>query len=59
LQLYCFLPLDYKIAEDTVVQPDVLVIGTPPLNSKVLEQTPALVAEVLSPSTALKDRNLK
>ena len=54
-----FLPIDYKIAEDTVVQPDVLVVCNPQMAGKVLEQTPALVAEVLSPSTALKDRNSK
>ena len=54
-----FLPVDYKIAEDTVVQPDILVVCNPQLSGKVLEQTPSLVAEVLSPSTALKDRNSK
>jgi Uma2 family endonuclease len=54
-----FLPLDYKVAEDTVVQPDILVVCNPELERKVLEKTPALVAEVLSPSTALKDRNSK
>lgn len=54
-----FLPIDYKVAEDTIVQPDVLVVCNPELDLKVLEQTPALVAEVLSPSTALKDRNSK
>ena len=54
-----FLPVDYKVAEDTVVQPDVLVVCNPQMAGKVLEQTPALVAEVLSPSTALKDRNSK
>ena len=54
-----FLPLDYKIAEDTVVQPDVLVVCNPDLDLKNLEKPPVLVVEVLSPSTALKDRNTK
>ncbi len=51
-------PVDYKVAEDTVIQPDVLVIcGTPKL--KYLDFPPSMVVEVLSPSTALKDRHTK
>ncbi|MBC7722564.1 MAG: Uma2 family endonuclease [Pedobacter sp.] len=51
-------PVDYKVAEDTVIQPDVLVIcGKPKLN--FLDFAPSLVVEVLSPSTALKDRHTK
>jgi Uma2 family endonuclease len=54
-----FLPLDYKISEDTVLQPDVLVICNPEMDKKNLEKTPQLVVEVLSPATMLKDRNTK
>jgi Uma2 family endonuclease len=54
-----FLPLDYKISENTVLQPDVLVVCNPEMDKKVLEKTPEVVVEVLSPSTMLKDRNSK
>jgi Uma2 family endonuclease len=51
-------PVDYKVADDTVVQPDVLIIcGNPKLN--FLDFPASLVVEVLSPSTALKDRHTK
>jgi Uma2 family endonuclease len=54
-----FLPLDYKISDDTVVQPDLLIVCNPELKETRLEKPPVLVAEILSPSTALKDRNTK
>ena len=54
-----FLPLDYKISDDIVLQPDLLVICNPDMDKKNLEKTPHLVVEVLSPSTMLKDRNTK
>lgn len=54
-----FLPLDYKISEDVVLQPDVMVICNPEMDKKNLEKAPLLVIEVLSPSTMLKDRNTK
>lgn len=54
-----FLPLDYKVREDTILQPDMLVVCNPDINASTLTKTPILVAEVLSPSTALKDRNTK
>jgi Uma2 family endonuclease len=51
-------PVDYKVAEDTVLQPDILVIcGEPKLS--YLDFAPSLIVEVLSPSTALKDRHTK
>jgi Uma2 family endonuclease len=50
--------VDYKIAEDTIVQPDVLLYcGS--FKKAFLDYTPKLVAEILSPSTALKDRHTK
>ncbi len=53
------LAVDWKIAEDTVVQPDNLVICHEPANEAYLLKAPALIFEILSPSTAQKDRGLK
>lgn len=51
-------PIDYKMAEDTIVQPDVLIYcGT--IAKPYLDFPPVLVAEILSPATALKDRHTK
>lgn len=57
-QCKVYPPLDWKMAEDTVVQPDVLIVCKK-IEKKYLDFPPALVAEILSPSTAAKDRNLK
>jgi Uma2 family endonuclease len=51
-------PVDYLIKEDTIVQPDVMVLCSKP-TKKFIDFTPSLVAEILSPSTALRDRNTK
>ncbi len=50
--------LDWIISDDTVVRPDVLVVGgsAPPEH---LHDTPAMIAEVLSPSTHVRDQNEK
>jgi Uma2 family endonuclease len=55
------LPVDWQIAEDTVVQPDVLVVCDENFNidDVKLETTPVLVFEILSPATSRKDRILK
>jgi Uma2 family endonuclease len=55
------LPVDWQIAEDTIVQPDVLVVCSENENIGIvkLEKTPVMVFEVLSPSTSRKDRTLK
>ncbi|MEZ4825777.1 MAG: Uma2 family endonuclease [Bacteroidia bacterium] len=51
-------PIDIHLEKDTVVQPDVSVIcgSTDSVNEY---NKPVLVVEILSPSTAIKDRNLK
>ncbi len=54
-----FLPVDWQIKDDTVVQPDVLVVCGENFNGKKLETTPVVIFEVLSPSTVKKDRSLK
>jgi Uma2 family endonuclease len=51
-------PVDYLVEDDTILQPDIL-ITCKPVNKKFLDFPPVLVAEILSPSTALKDRHSK
>lgn len=51
-------PLDYKISEDTILVPDVLIICGE-VKKKYLDFAPALIVEILSPATALRDRNTK
>ncbi len=51
-------PLDYKIAEDTILVPDILIICRE-VKKKYLDFPPSLVVEILSPSTVLRDRNTK
>lgn len=50
--------VDWKISSDTVVQPDNLVI-CPKASGQYLTRAPQLIFEILSPSTAHKDRTLK
>jgi Uma2 family endonuclease len=50
--------VDWKISDDTVVQPDNLVI-CPKASGQYLTRAPQLIIEILSPSTAHKDRTLK
>lgn len=50
--------LDWIISEFTVVRPDIMVVcGEPP--SEHLQDTPALVVEVFSPSTQQRDAGAK
>ena len=53
------LPVDWEISEDTVVQPDNLVICGDNIAGEKLTITPVLVFEITSPSTARKDKILK
>ncbi len=53
------IEIDYKIAEDTVVSPDVLLACGENLGEKYLQKTPEIIFEILSPSTEKKDRNEK
>ena len=50
--------LDFKISEDTILIPDLSIVCGE-INAKILDFAPALVVEILSPSTALRDRNTK
>lgn len=51
-------PLDYKISDDTILVPDILIICGE-VKKKFLDFPPTLVVEILSPSTALRDRHTK
>lgn len=55
-QVYNFI--DYKIADDVIVEPDILIVCGE-IKKKYLDFPPALVVEILSPSTALRDRHTK
>lgn len=53
-----YLPIDWKIKESTILQPDLLIVCQK-IEKKYLDFSPELVVEILSPSTAVKDRNIK
>ena len=53
-----YIPIDWKITEDTIVQPDLLIVCDK-IEKKFLDFPPILVVEILSPATAAKDRGLK
>ncbi len=53
------LPIDWKIDESTVVQPDNLVICHTPQEEAYIKKAPKVIFEILSKSTATVDKNLK
>jgi Uma2 family endonuclease len=53
-----YQPIDYKISEETVVGPDLLVVCGE-ITKKFLDFPPQLIAEILSPATEFKDRYTK
>jgi len=53
-----YLPVDYKVSESCILQPDVLIVYNE-IEKDFLDFPPSLVAEILSPSTALKDKHCK
>lgn len=55
---YAFTELDWKINNETVVRPDVMLVCGE-LKTDYLEFPPVLVAEVISQSSLQKDRNVK
>ena len=57
---YCkaYIPIDRKISNTTVIQPDLLIVCKP-IEKKFLDFTPLFVAEILAPFTAIKDANVK
>ncbi|OIQ84020.1 hypothetical protein GALL_341730 [mine drainage metagenome] len=52
------LPVDWRVSDDTVVQPDNLVVCHP-VEGAYISRAPVLIFEVLSKSTALKDQHTK
>ncbi|MBI4264130.1 MAG: Uma2 family endonuclease [Acidobacteria bacterium] len=53
-------PVDVILAFHDVVVPDLVVVATPAqVTDRAIEGAPALIVEVLSPSTQSRDRNLK
>ena len=53
-----YQPIDYKVNHETVLAPDLLIVCKP-INKRFLDFAPSLVVEILSPSTALRDRHTK
>jgi Uma2 family endonuclease len=53
-----FPELDWKINEDTVIRPDIMIVCGEPKND-FLEMPPVLVIEILSPSSLKTDRVIK
>lgn len=53
-----YQPIDYKISEHTVLNPDLLLVCKP-ITKAFLDFAPELVVEILSPATALIDRHTK
>jgi Uma2 family endonuclease len=51
-------PLDYKVTEDTILEPDILIVCGK-INKKFLDFPPALIVEILSKSTEERDRGIK
>jgi Uma2 family endonuclease len=52
------LPVDWKISEDTVVQPDNLIVCYEP-SGAYITKAPVMIFEVLSKTTAKKDKTTK
>ena len=55
---HALLPVDWKISEDTIVQPDNLVVCYEP-EGAYITKAPSMIFEVLSPKTAKKDTTVK
>ncbi len=56
---HALLPVDWQVTEDTIVQPDHLVVCGKLPQSVKLTVTPSLIFEILSDSTRKKDETLK
>ncbi|MGI8952282.1 MAG: Uma2 family endonuclease [Chitinophagaceae bacterium] len=53
-----YAPIDFKISDDTILEPDILIVCGE-IKKKYLDFPPVLVVEILSIATMLKDRNTK
>jgi Uma2 family endonuclease len=52
-------PIDVRLAEDRVLEPDLIVVRAGPGSQQTIDEAPLLVVEVSSPSTRSIDRDLK
>jgi Uma2 family endonuclease len=52
------MPIDWQIDEETVVQPDILILRKPHDGNRLLDH-PICLFEILSPSTRKKDQGIK
>ncbi|MBD3842010.1 MAG: Uma2 family endonuclease [Campylobacterales bacterium] len=53
------LPVDWKISQNTIVRPDNSVICYKPKNEAYISKAPVIIFEILSKSTAKKDKEVK
>jgi len=53
-----FQPIDLKVNNNTILNPDISIICEP-TEKQFVDFPPILISELLSPSTALKDKNTK
>lgn len=58
-QCHASLPMDWRINETTIVQPDLFAACFDFKNMKFITKPPVLVVEILSPSTRDKDLFVK
>ena len=58
-ECHALLPVDWKIDEETTVQPDNLVVCGELEKTAYLSKAPTLIFEILSKATAHKDRTTK
>ena len=56
-ECFVYAELDYIVDEETLLRPDILVSCQK--IKDFAKKAPELIAEVLSPSTAIKDKNIK
>lgn len=52
-------PIDVRLAQDRVLEPDLIVVRAGPGSQQTIDEAPLLVVEVSSPSTRNIDRDLK
>jgi len=57
-ECFAFLPIDWHVSEDTIVQPDNLVLCYKPTKSYITKP-PKIIFEVISKSTSSKDEKIK
>ena len=54
-----YLPIDYKVSDSTVLQPDNLVLCDDNSDASYITKAPLIIFEILSKSTAMRDLNIK